>query len=49
MKFEIMRFSGVHLSNKINKLINLGMMFSEEDIIHSSGVIFLFTIPMGAN
>lgn len=48
-EYQVMRFSGVYLSKKINKLINMGMMHTEEDLIHLTGVVFLFEIPMCAN
>lgn len=47
--YEIMSLSAINLSKKINKLIDIGMMYTEIDLIKLTGTLYLFEVPMCAN
>ena len=49
MKYEIMTFSSRKLRKKLNKLIEMGMIYIETDVINLTGEVYHFKIPFCAN
>ena len=48
-KLEIITFSGEKLRKKLYKLVDIGMIHIETDVINLTGELYLFETPIGAN
>ena len=46
---ELVKLSGNDLYSKICKLVDIGMMYIETDVIHLTGEVYLWSIPFCAN
>lgn len=49
MENKIINWQGEKLRKKIYRLINLGFMYEENDIINLTGTTYHFNIPLLAN